>query len=104
MVQVVWTKRVLKDIEEIAEHISKDSLQYAELVVQNIFLRALQLSDYPEMGHPVREIGRMDVREITKYKYRIIYRLKSESRIDILTIHHSSRLLANNPGVQSFLQ
>jgi toxin ParE1/3/4 len=48
-------------------------------------------------GKMVPEFLLPELRELIEGNYRIIYRIVSEERIDILTIHHSSRLLSNNP-------
>ena len=40
MGEVVWSPRAIKDINEIAEYIAKDSLQYAEMQ-QDCFSRKL---------------------------------------------------------------
>jgi plasmid stabilization system protein ParE len=39
MAQIVWSARSLKDIDEIANYIAKDSLQYAEEQVRQFFIR-----------------------------------------------------------------
>ena len=39
----------------------------------------------------VPEINKEHIREIIERKYRIIYRIISESKIDILTIRYQSR-------------
>jgi plasmid stabilization system protein ParE len=45
----------------------------------------------------VAEIGNEIIRELIEGNYRIIYKIVNDSRIDILTIHHSSRdLLRRN--------
>ena len=40
MAQIVWSARSLKDIDEIANYIAKDSIQYAEEQVRQFFNRA----------------------------------------------------------------
>lgn len=36
MVKIIWTKRALTDLEDIAEYIAKDSLRYAYITVTGI--------------------------------------------------------------------
>jgi toxin ParE1/3/4 len=96
-VEVRWTLYSLSDIENIAEYISKDSPFYAQVQVQRFFDRAEILETHPNTGRVVPEIGRDDIRELIEGNYRVIYRVISDSRIDILTVHHGSRLLENNP-------
>lgn len=96
-VEVRWTLYSLEDIENIAEFISKDSLFYAQVQTERFFQRAEILKTFPEVGPIVPEVGSHDIRELIEGSYRIIYRIVSDSHIDILTVHHTSRLLRNNP-------
>jgi toxin ParE1/3/4 len=49
------------------------------------------------IGRIVPEVGQNDIREIITGNYRIIYQTKVKESAYILTVHHSSRLLSNNP-------
>lgn len=97
MVQINWTAQSLDDIANIAEFIAKDSQKYAVIQVDRFFDSVKILNKQPVLGKPVPEINDKNIREILQGSYRIIYRLVSEDKIDILTIHHSRRLLSNNP-------
>jgi plasmid stabilization system protein ParE len=55
MVKIVWAPRAIKDIQEIAEFISKDSLQYADEQVKLFFTEATILEKYPHIGRMVPE-------------------------------------------------
>ena len=44
-----------------------------------------------EIGSLVTEFDRKDLRQIIQGNYRVVYKIVTESRVDILTIHHSSR-------------
>ncbi|WP_133758620.1 type II toxin-antitoxin system RelE/ParE family toxin [Gelidibacter sediminis] len=46
-------------------------------------------------GQTVPEINKQHTRQLIEGHYRIIYKVVSPSRIDILTVHHSSRNLKN---------
>ena len=50
------------------------------------------------IGRIVPEVGQNNIREIITGNYRIIYQTKAKESAFILTIHHSSRLLSNNPA------
>lgn len=102
MVEVNWTDQALQDIDNIAEFISKDSLKYAKIQVQLIFDRVEALYDQPELGRIVPEIHKKKIRELIVGNYRIVYRIISSKKIDILTIHHSRRLLTNNPNIKKY--
>src|SRR3990167_5866234 len=95
MGDINWTDNSLADIKNIAEFIAKDSLKYAKIQVQRFFNRAEILRTHPKYGRVVPEINDEKIRELIQGNYRIIYRIVSHNRIDILTIHHSRRLLKN---------
>jgi toxin ParE1/3/4 len=97
MVKVGWTLQAVDDIENIANFISKDSYRYAQIQVQRFFEVTLILETNAEFGRVVPELNNPTIREIILGTYRIIYRIVSNDRIDVLTVHHSKRLLGNNP-------
>ncbi len=98
MVEVKWTNQSLDDINSVAEFIAKDSVRFAKIQSQRFFDRAEILINLPQTGRIVPEVNDDAIRELILGNYRIIYRIISDLRIDILTIHHSSRLLKNNPA------
>lgn len=93
MVQINWTNRAKEDLKNIAAFISRDSIYYAEKQVQKFYDAVEVLHQYPDIGHPVSEYNLLQLRQILCGKYRIIYSIINESRVDILTVHHSARLL-----------
>lgn len=96
MVKIIWSDRSIEDINNIAEFIAKDSTKYAKIQVQRFFDRIEILIAHPYAGRIVPEINDKTIRELIIGNYRIIYRIVSEYQIDILTVHHSRRLLSNN--------
>jgi toxin ParE1/3/4 len=100
MVKIVWAPRAIKDIQEIAEFISKDSLQYAEEQAKLFFTEAAILEKYPHIGRMVPELGVSSIRQILCGHYRIIYEVISKKEVAIITVHHQARLLKNNPVVK----
>jgi toxin ParE1/3/4 len=101
MVEIRWTDQAIEDVNDIAEFIAKDSEKYATIQVQRFFDSVTVLTEHPEAGKVVPELGYDEIRELLQGNYRIIYRLVSEAQIDILTVHHSRRLLSNNPTLGS---
>lgn len=93
MVEVRWTPQSIEDIENIAEYISKDSMKYSLIQVQDFFEAAEILENYPKAGRVVPELGNRNVRELIVGFYRLIYRIKSNQLVEILTVYHSRRLL-----------
>ncbi|MFD2601124.1 type II toxin-antitoxin system RelE/ParE family toxin [Flavobacterium suzhouense] len=96
MAEVRWTDQALYDIENIAEFIAKDSETYAKIQVERFFEETEILESFPLSGRIVPELKDKTIREIIFGNYRIIYRIFSKEYVDILTIHHSSRLIKNN--------
>ena len=93
MVEVRWTPQSLEDIENIAEYISNDSMKFAIIQVQDFFEAAEILENFPKAGRVVPELSNRDVRELIVGFYRLIYRIKSDRLVEILTVYHSRRLL-----------
>lgn len=92
MVEIRWTKRSILDVELIAEYISKDSVKYAELQVKLFFAVEQKLIQFPNLGRIVPELNRKNTREIIIGNYRLIYKIVSKSRIDVITVHHTKKL------------
>jgi toxin ParE1/3/4 len=51
------------------------------------------LYEHPEIGRPVPEYEMQDLRQLLVSKYRLIYFIINDSRIDIITVHHSAKIL-----------
>lgn len=96
MAEIRWTDLALSDIENIAEFIAKDSETYARIQVERFFEETEILVSFPLSGRIVPELKDKNIREIVFGSYRIIYRIFSKEYVDIITIHHSSRLIKNN--------
>ena len=91
MVRIRWTYQARDDLKSIAEYISRDSIRYARLQVHRIRNRTGLLKRNPQAGREVPELKEPGIRELIEGNYRIIYKIVTKSRIDILTIHHSAR-------------
>ncbi len=86
----------LEDLKEIYEYIAQDSERYAQITVNKIYRSAQILKSNPRIGKTVLEFKDERIREIISGNYRIIYHIIHDSRIDILRIFHSARLLNKN--------
>ena len=91
MVQVSWTFQAKDDLKTIAEYIKLNSVRYAKLQVIKIKTRTHILKSHPQAGRIVPEIESEEIRELIEGNYRIIYKVGSNSKVDVLTIHHSAR-------------
>jgi toxin ParE1/3/4 len=98
MAAVIWSPRAIKDINEIAEFIAKDSIQYAQAQVRLFIEMAEKLEYHPYRGRVVPELEINSIRQILCGHFRIIYEV-SEDNVGILTVHHQARLLKNTSSV-----
>ena|ERR1035437_1240803 len=96
MVKVNWTQFAIQDLSEIAEFISKDSVRYAQMTLKYLFETPSLLKTHPKAGRIVPEFNDQNLRELIRGSYRIVYRIVDKQRVDILTVHHSSRLFKNS--------
>ena len=92
MVEIRWTSQAINGLDSIAEYIAFDSPQHATLFVIDIMESVERLHQFPQAGRVVPEFNSPELREIIFGSYRIVYRLKSPL-VEILTVHHGSRLL-----------
>jgi toxin ParE1/3/4 len=88
---IIWTELAVSNLESIFEYISQDSSTYASLVIERILGSIRLLKTLPESGRIVPELDDQNTREIIHDRYRIVYQYR-ENRVEILTIHHCSRL------------
>jgi addiction module RelE/StbE family toxin len=93
MVQIYWTERAKEDLKNIAEFISRDSVYYAEKQLDKLYESVEILYEHSEIGRPVPEYEMPNLRQLLVSKYRLIYLVVNDSRIDIITVHHSARML-----------
>ena len=100
MAEVRWTSQAIKDIDSISEYIARDSEHYAKIQAQRFFDIVIILETQPSYGKIVPEKQDPSLRELLLGSYRIIYRIVTDNRIDIITVHHSKRLLSNNPTIK----
>ena len=99
MVEINWTDFAIENLNDIGDYIEKDSFRYAKIVVNSLFDSTEILEQHPLIGRIVLEFENNDIRELIRGSYRIIYKVLNEKRIDILTVHHSARLLTNLPNI-----
>lgn len=92
MARISWTPQALDDIESICEFIARDAPRYGQVFASRVFNAVEKLQTFPLSGRAVPEIAQDDIREIILGNYRIIYRIIGEE-VQILTVHHSARLL-----------
>ena len=93
MVEVNWSERSLKDIDQIADYISQDSYNYAITFVDKIFDKEKYIQKYPLLGRIVPEFNVKNIREIIEGNYRIVYLISSDTEVHVLAVHHGAKKL-----------
>jgi toxin ParE1/3/4 len=102
MVKITWTDSAIQDLNDIGEHIAKDSQRYAEITIEKLFNSVDILEEYPRSGKMVQEFEDDNIRELIRGSYRIIYHLIDDFKIDILTVHNCARLIGNAHDFSDF--
>ncbi len=89
---VIITPRAERDLEDIVRYISKHDPLIARRLGNQLIERSLMLSNHPEMGRMVPEMGNISIREIIRFAYRIVYRVNHSERIvHVLRFWHAAR-------------
>lgn len=82
----------MDDIEITAIYISQTSEKYAQMFVETIFSEVNYLSKHPLIGRFLPEFEEdTTLRELIRPPYRIVYRIVSLDRIDIIRVLRSSQ-------------
>ncbi len=89
---VVWTARARRRLQEIHDHIAQDQPLNAARWIGHVLDRGEQIGAQPRSGRMVPEYQHETVREIFEGDYRLVYRIRNQ-RVDVLTIHHGARPL-----------
>ncbi len=97
MARVRWTHQALEDVDAICNYIARDAPRTAKRFGQRIFQAVEPLERFPLSGQLVPERRQSNLREIRLKRYRIIYRVLDDEILEILTVHHASRLLDIDP-------
>lgn len=90
--QVRWSPRAASNLEEICNHIARDSEYYASLFTKKILAIVKNIPQFPKSGRIVPEYGDENIREKIYQNYRIVYRLKDDA-IEIVAICHGAKPL-----------
>ena len=91
---VNWTDNALKHLDKIYEYIAHDSEYYAQMMMDRLTSRSIQISSFPRSGRTVPEYEHEYIREVIESSYRIVYHFDEEDqRIDVLGVFHCAQLL-----------
>ena len=103
MVEVIVMPSAIQDIKSIIKYVHKQSVQNAEKLQLEMTEKIASLRSFAERGSLVKEIISPQLREVKLYHYRIIYRC-TENNVQVITVHHSSRLLINNTHLNDLIE
>jgi len=88
VVEIFWTAESKKWLKEIHDYIAVDSPNNAKKVVNGIVARTDIIKDFPLCGQKLIEWTGNDIRMLLYGSYRIVYLIKSETKVDILGVYH----------------
>ncbi|MFQ5964435.1 MAG: type II toxin-antitoxin system RelE/ParE family toxin [Candidatus Scalinduaceae bacterium] len=88
--KVKWTNVAWSDLEEVANHIAKDSPYYAAAFVREARDAARSLTNFAERGRIVPELNNQNIHEIFVRSYRMIYQV-AEGTVYIIGFIHGAR-------------
>jgi toxin ParE1/3/4 len=90
--KVIFGPRSRTDLRDVVTYIARasQSRSIAEGFGRALIQKALTLSQFPERGRVVPEIGTSDIREIIFRSYRIVYRISGRT-VQIVRFWHAAR-------------
>ena len=87
--KVKWLRQALRNLDEEAAWIARDSPKSAAAFVQHLIDSTNLLADHPNMGRPGRVPGTREL-VVTRFPYILPYRVR-EQTIEILRVLHTAR-------------
>lgn len=91
--RVRFSDEALAKLRAIHTYIAQDSPQNAAAMIDRITRRAERTGDLPRIGRKVPEYQLDTLREVLERPYRIIYRIRSDDELEIITVMHYRQLL-----------
>jgi toxin ParE1/3/4 len=84
--KIVWSRRAIRHLVALREHIEKDSEQNAALVAGRILKAVELLEGHPEIGRPGRVFGTREL-VVPDTPYILPYRIRRE-RLELIAVFH----------------
>jgi len=84
--KIVWSRKAIRHLIELREHIERDSEQNAILVARRILKAVDLLQSHPEMGRPGRVVGTREL-VVADTPYIIPYRVR-RARLELVAVFH----------------
>lgn len=89
MVEINWSLHASERLDEIISYLNQNDPIFVPKFLNILNQKILSLNLFPRRFRQVPELQNPSYREIIIYNYRIIYSIKNENYIEILTIIHS---------------
>ena len=83
---VVWSRRAIRNLVALREYIAKDSEQNAALMAGRILKAVHLLQTRPEMGRPGRVVGTREL-VVPDTPYILPYRVR-RGRLELIAVFH----------------
>ena len=85
-----WTRRALRALDGIADHIAQDNPRAARRTVHRVQQAVTQLADHPSLGRTGRVAGTREL-IVAGTPFIVPYRVR-EGSLEILTVFHAARI------------
>ena len=103
MATVRWSSRALRNLSSIRDYWSDNvSEEVAERLTTEIVEAVGRLSDFPELGRVIPELGQRDLREVLSGNYRVPYRLLDGESVYIVTVVDARQDFRTVTGVDTW--
>jgi len=87
---VNFTPQARDDLFSIRDWIAEDDARVADQVIARIVQTAMMFGQFPMLGRVGRIAGTREF-SVVGLPYLIVYRIESETEIDLLTVVHTRR-------------
>ncbi|HEY1170661.1 MAG TPA: type II toxin-antitoxin system RelE/ParE family toxin [Verrucomicrobiae bacterium] len=90
--KVILAPRAVRDLQQIIRYIACDNPERARTFGRELIAKTKQLAQFPEMGRVVPEFDDLNLRELIRSPYRIVYRVNNErQQIEVARFWHGAR-------------
>ncbi len=87
---VNFTPQARDDLFSIRDWIAEDDARVADQVIARIVQTAVMFGQFPMLGRVGRIVGTREF-SVVGLPYLIVYRIESETEIDVVTVVHTRR-------------
>jgi toxin ParE1/3/4 len=90
-IEIVITPDADEDIRAIFDYLSDFSMTVAMSQIDRLLQKFELLRQFPRSGRIISNLNNDRLREVFIEKYRVAYYIVSDTQVDILRVHHTSR-------------